>query len=304
MKATKKILASAVFGASVVVSGVAQADLMELWFNEEAEFDAPLVEFNDQGGALTLGAFTPGNAGFSWTGNGAGSGTSSIEISTFSTSATGLMLQGDLATDDEDGQWNQGDWWQISNLTQTNNVISIFGASFPDPLWIADAIGSLSIFDQSDLSMASVFDDTSVDRISFEETNNGACAAGEAPLGTQCDDIYGVAATSFTPVNFELDGYAVEVTFQLLPGPSSSGPSSLICSQLNIADPACNSLSAALTSRIVDDGELLVFTPETAPGTSGIDIFASWNATKIPVPATLGLLGMGLLGLGMRSRKS
>lgn len=318
MRASKTILASAIASATMLTAGIAQADpVTQLWFSQQSVFDTAgadptgLVLFDTAGGRLIFDGFNGDSTGFGWYGDRTGdTSVSSIQLNDFNTDAAGNMFtDAALATADADGEWNEGDWWQISSVDQTNNILGLTGGTFPDPLWIADALGALRIFDQADITDGlEVNLDESVDQISFFETLNASngCPAGTNPLGTVCDDIYGVAATSFAPVSFDLDGYTYEVNFQLAAGPATPGPESLICTGQNLIDAVagdpCTELSASLTQRLVD-GELLVFTAEAAPGMSSIEVYAAWTATKIPVPATLGLMGLGLLGLGLRNRK-
>ena len=144
---------------AVALSGGAAtaAPLDQLYFSQNAGWDPTTSQFFP--GSTGLTGITFSNP----TGSGAPSGTqedmewcginsncSSINISSFTDGTTPLALQSDLTTLDTDGEWNEGDWWVIDTLTQTNNVLTINGgSSIPDPLWIVDTLANLRLFTDS-----------------------------------------------------------------------------------------------------------------------------------------------------------
>ena len=114
----------------------------------------------------------------------------------------------------------------------------------------------------------------SVTALEFNETaNDGSCNPNET--GTNCEDFYLSALTDFAPEMFNFDGMQFQVLFRVIP------------------------VQNAIVDIIGD--QLRVITREDAPGTSIIDVQMLWR--KVPAPATLALLGLGLAGIGAFSRR-
>jgi hypothetical protein len=110
--------------------------------------------------------------------------------------------------------------------------------------------------------------------ILFTETNNTAPCPGLNPHGTICDDIFTVT-DQLDPIVFTIEGITYTVQFRRIGGPGSI---------------------------VVNN---TIWTAENAPGTSVMYIQArifSRELRSVPVPGVLGLMGVGLLILGWRTR--
>lgn len=276
--------------AAAVASPAAMADpVTNLYFTQSAGWVNPTTDgttdtffdptanmtFGMIGGTLTSPPFPSGvYSGMQWQGA-TSPGPSKIEIFSFTDASSPSFAT------DADGLWGQNEWWVIDRLLQTNNVLTGPTIKFPNPLWIADTLANLRIFSDAGHSDL-VFDDlNSPTRISFWETlnqSNPANCGSDNPLGTGCDDIYTVLAAEFDPLSWVSDGYKYTLSFTLIPGPGT----------LVVPQP---------------DGTILVYTPETNPGTSEIFVAMSWNATAVPEPSIMALFGAGLLGAGFVARR-
>lgn len=295
---------------ALATAGAAVADPVdELFFTQDAGWLDPLVSFDGSAGNTfsgfsgALGPDAPANTYTTMAWKGTGSAESSIELSTFDDDTALLKFGDTIGVADDNDEWNEGDWWQITNLTQTNRALNLSGIS-PNPLWVADTLANLRIFDDEARTNAVEEDLDSVVQIEFWETFNVPEASGNdcfspAPLGTRCDDIYRIKAADFAPISFELGGYLYTIEFLPVPGPSKDADGievgqSLICPS---PDPRCADAGT------IPEGQIWAFTPEFNPGTSSIDIVMRWTAVAIPEPAMLGLFGAGILGLGFAGRR-
>lgn len=310
----------AALSAALASGGAAALPVSELFFSQAAGWDNTGSAVFNPGGTgwtgLDFAGAPPADApagtstDMEWCDQGQPVGSnircSSINIESFNDTTSPITLDATF-TPEADGMWNEGDWWVIDTLTQTNEVLRT-GSTVPDPLWIADTIANLRIFDDAartnEVSGGPGFLD-SVVSIEFWESNNRRLeenCTGANPLGTLCDDVFRVQAADFVDVSFMLGDYIYEISFTLIPGPSTAGDPPVVVGTSLVCPDALNT---ACDDVVVDDGEIWVFTPEANPGTSSISVAMSWNARLKPVaaPAALGLIGMGALAAGLTGRR-
>lgn len=113
--------------------------------------------------------------------------------------------------------------------------------------------------------------------ISFNETlNAGSCPNGN-PNGSICDDLFKFGLTTFAPISFTFGLHTYQVEF---------GLGNFINSSTNF--PTC------------PGGDCTIWTAENV--TSSMDVLA--RIRQVPEPATLALIGLGLLGIGFVKRRS
>jgi hypothetical protein len=195
-----------------------------------------------------------------------------------------LIPEGDV---NEDGLWQAGEWWAISRLTHKNIIIRGYGI-----LWSADVLGNLKIFSDAGHSDLLLPDDSSIN-ITLNETWNlgGSCPDGN-PLGGICDDIYTAELAGFEDISFIVDDYKYTISFDL------DTPLYQPDSIPGVADPG--SWYPAVAT--LPDG-IKVWTREGNPGYTAINVVAKWEVQRIPEPATLAVLGLGLAGMGVSLRR-
>lgn len=306
MKKAQNKLAVAIGLTSALTCGSALATpFTELFFTQDAGWSDDGFTFNPGTTGFTginffnpTGGDAPANTfeDMSWC-SPLSSNCSSINISTYDDDTPPIVtLDSTLAAVDGDGEWNEGDWWSISRLLQTNAALTApGGASIGDPLWIVETLANLRIYTDSGKSDLLGEDLNASTVIEFTESRNSGCSNN--PLGTTCDDIFQIAAVDFDPISFVRDGFVYQINFTLVPGPSSGGVVSetLVCPS---SDPLC--LAAT-----IDPDEIWVFTPEANVGTSSVDVLMSWTVREfVPSPAALTLLGGGFLAMfGMMRRR-
>jgi len=208
---------------------------------------------------------------------------SAINITSFSSDdgSSPLRLQNDFTTDLTATEWNEGDWWVIDTLTQSNNVLGVpTDSSLPDPLWIADTVANLRIYSDSpreDVIFADLDSRLTIDFWESLNVTNNNCP-GLNPVGTVCDDRYRVSISDFAPLTFFNDGQLYSLSFQLLFDDNTETSVDLD----EFGQPRLN-----------------VWTGETEQ--SFISVAMSWNA--IPAPGALALMSFGALGLGVFARR-
>lgn len=302
-------------GASAAVAD----PLTQLFFRQSSGWLNPEFDYNG-GGTLSFADATGPDAPAStfstmnWTG--ADAGTSSISLTNFTSDDAEIRFNAGGA--DLDGEWNAGDVWSIDKLIQTNQVL--LGGPFPNPLWVADTVANLRIFDDAVDGNVAVSDLDSDTRITFWETLNtdnvdsgGPSCASPSPLfdagvvtiangRSACDDIYRVALSDFAPISFVQDGYIYSINFTILDGEARDNDGNVIGTTLTCFPGAPSPLCAG-AGVTPFDGTAAVYTPEFAPGTTELFVGAFWTVVPVPAPGVLGLMGLGLAGLGFAARK-
>lgn len=108
--------------------------------------------------------------------------------------------------------------------------------------------------------------------ITFNETPNTAPCTDLNPHGTVCDDIF-TLTSALSPIPFSFGGVDYTAQFRFFDGPGA----------------------------IVDGNT--IYTAEDSPGTAVMYVQARIDAASVPVPGVLALMGLGLLGLGLRVRE-
>ena len=306
MKTKFKMLLAA---AAIASSGFAHAvPVTEFFYSQNAGWLNPITDGNVQtyvaptafappqgsatfGFTLSMenatGPLAPANTygGMRWTEFG-GAVSSAIHVNTYNNSTSfsnGSMAWGDT---NGNGEWNAGEYWGISTLTQENRVIT---GNFPDPLWVADVSANLRIFSDA-AGTNNVFADLGhKTTIRFWETVNQLNIAGEcsSPVGLDsvCDDIYTITLASLASQSFFYDGNWYTLNYTLFPGNDV-----LVCT--SASDPGCDATTAPAPRQIA------VYTREGENST--IHVAMAW---QVPEPSMLSLMGLALVGLGFVSRR-
>ena len=292
------LLAMAVAGTSAVA-----APLAELGFSQHAGFGEPTffgssLQYKPASDVDNTDPLAPAGTLTSFAWEGANDPVeSSIAIVSYNNSTaptadldgTPLRYTSTFAVDG-DGQWNEGDWWVIDTITQTNRTLTTLGGAIVDPLWVVDTLANLRIYADAARTDLAYADPTTTNSISFNETLNTsteAACTGLNPLETLCDDIFTASSDAFAPVSFVRDGYRYDLSFTLFAGTSTD-----------------NGVPSGTSEVVLNpDGTITVYTPEFNPGTSSIHVAMSYTATLIPEPSVLGLFGAGVLALGFAGRR-
>lgn len=169
------------------------------------------------------------------------------------------------------GALDIGVWTTITTLTHANRPIT----SNPLHGWgtTQDIFGRLIISDEGGVAL----DNTDAISLTLEETLNTAPCAIPNPTGstTPCDDYFTFTAIGLADLLFTAnDGSLWTASFRL-----------------------ANFVNAFY------DGAATVYTSEGKISSLDVQVILTSRGSPVPEPATLGMFGLGLLGLGIAKRR-
>lgn len=214
-------------------------------------------------------ALTIGQAGISTTGGGAATGTGVETIIGFG----GFPVPA--------ANFGLGISFTHWNNPITSGFQTLTSGTIVDTLQLTPTVGGSGPVDAEDITFEFNFVETS---------NGGACLIVTSP--TPCNDIFAFedpAAGLNTPFSYEGENYFAHVLLlnETLDGAAPITPlGASVCSALGLT-PACLGFS----------------TQEGQATTINFGFAVSTSPAQVPLPSTLALFGLGLLGLGYRAKR-
>jgi hypothetical protein len=159
-------------------------------------------------------------------------------------------------------------WTTISTLVHNNVIIRGATSWGPQDIW-----GRFIITD-ADGSSSTVLDDTSAVTVALTETPNIAPCNVPNPVGTTCDDYFEITGVGLGDLFFTAnDGSEWMATFRFA----------------NLF----NAIQVGST----------IYTGEGRSSSVDVQVMITSVATSVPEPGTLGILGLGLLGIGFAGKR-